>query len=1581
MSAAHNSVRNLSGEDSGWHVDPSGGGLFLLVAMIAGVVCRTALRNFRRRFNLPYTVVVLAAGSLYALVAHSVDLRALSDSMDTWIDINPHHLLFIFFPALIFSFAFQVSFHVFLREAPLIFTLAAPGVFLATVMTAVIVVRLFPYEWDYTTAMCFGAMLSATDPVSVVSVLRSMNVAPRLGHCVEGESLVNDGTAMVLFVVFRDAMAEGTTVNTGEFLGELARLSLGGVFLGLLVGGCTVFVVARIAHDTMAELAVTIVAAYCAFSIAEVLPPGYNASGVLSLVTLGLVLASTEAKASLSRISYVEKFWHTAEYLANTVIFFLSGAIIVVNSEHVSAQDWLYLFILYFFLHLIRGAVVLLSWCFMHIFFPKSNVAGPEAAILGFAGLRGAVGLTLAMSVLGDERIDSTTRHRFMFFMSGIALLTLVVNGTTAIYVLRCYRMTAEPGGLRRATIRIVGREVAKLIRQLRSVPRLRVDWEIVQEHTNLLFKCLLDTTRQHGKTDEKEVQRFEFIPASPSNVGGAVAGKHGKSGVGAGAVAGAVAGVAKDGTTSDEHGAGRDVGDAKPMNGGGHSSHVGHEGPPPPIAGRDRGFSALHEATFKGSSRSGGGGIDRDVARYGGGVHGDSVGSSWRSGARAPRLPTIASPGEDEDEGFAPVTAPRSNVRPRPAPPLPTPPPSPTSPPPPSPSAEQNENEHRDAQAPPGEGGEVKPPPRPTRHSSNHSLTRGRRASSTKVVRVRSDPLIQHVHGGGYSTPPLPPSAAVLKEQASDASSPAGNRRRTKQDSFSLGRVLGYSGVKAHDLDWQLTYRAQDIVTPSDLAEARLEFLSLVRVEFWSARQHGYLSSLSLSALLLACDRSEDEIRRGLDRCKAEPLKLWGHFDSKPKALLCLPHSLVYRSGEVLRLQCCSRFCRPNAMLTYGSLLYQHEAAAGLTHVLTNALKRFREYGDRALHPSIMEAVAADVQEDIHASRVYVDDIDSNFPELVQSLSTRNIVRRIFFRALQTLKELQARGHLGEAEHAVMEHAIAEAERPIRMSRVVTRSELAPQALLRQEWAQFLFRGVSTATAQRVCDAARAHVFARGDAIFEPGSVNEGFYVLVKGRVCLKPVDSVPDLVLRMRRRSTIGSDVAAAETDDLYGYNRNIELQPGDVFGALSFISARMNVFRATCQTSVYTLYFERKDIYADLRSTVDPTSGEIIPTALECNVVARAASVVARIIPALSSVPILTLRSNVDVGRLVRPRSYVAQRAPACECLLLTGRTVVPTDAEVLERDAKRLEDDNLFAIPASPDLDVGRGADSSDSVDSNDDKAGDEETARSPSERRASVFIPNFAARRRRQEHRRESQMLEKFDDGVHAWALLPPADADTPPQYYSPGTRVLLVPGLHQLHQKADRRVARTTATDAILYEEVRTASSGGRHSMFAGGSAPHLSSRGGGGVRQRRASAPFASAAAQRRRGSFQIQRNRLGGGGGHGRLARLAMQHAMSARAIPQHQPMRQSVASMIPHAHPIGARRGPAPQRRDLGRSFSGASGHSMSTRPSPRADAVVAAPTMSGNAGGVGPPYGDTSRDIDGDGDGDDPGGDMQ
>ena len=183
------------------------------------------------------------------------------------------------------------------------------------------------------------------------------------------------------------------------------------------------------------------------------------------------------------------------------------------------------------------------------------------------------------------------------------------------------------------------------------------------------------------------------------------------------------------------------------------------------------------------------------------------------------------------------------------------------------------------------------------------------------------------------------------------------------------------------------------------------------------------------------------------------------------------------------------------------------------------------------------------------------------------------------------------------------MERAIIAAERPVRVADMKVGAALDPASLLKgvrraaiarcavagslppsivtilpplkrlthvlwrpraQDWANFLLRGLDDETARRVRRAAQARVFTREDIIFEAGSVSDGFYILVKGRVALQPTLDVDELYMRVRRRSSVvGPTATAPETSDLFGRTEKVDLSPGDVFGAFSFLSGKFNCF----------------------------------------------------------------------------------------------------------------------------------------------------------------------------------------------------------------------------------------------------------------------------------------------------------------------------------------------------------------------------------------------------------------------------------
>lgn len=193
--------------------------------------------------------------------------------------------------------------------------------------------------------------------------------------------------------------------------------------------------------------------------------------------------------------------------------------------------------------------------------------------------------------------------------------------------------------------------------------------------------------------------------------------------------------------------------------------------------------------------------------------------------------------------------------------------------------------------------------------------------------------------------------------------------------------------------------------------------------------------------------------------------------------------------------------------------------------------------------------------------------------------------------RALGVLYQLKSRGHLSETEYEVLEKAIASAEKPVHVSKMTLHTTLDPADLLdevcargvgvlpgvwpmvlptsHQAWARFILRDLDADAQSRVKNAAQARVFTRGDVIFEQGSLCDGLYVLVKGKVSLYPADNVDGLT--PHRRSVSVSSPVEPECKDLFGRTKKVDLHPGDVIGALSLLSSRSNVFRGGCRVLV--------------------------------------------------------------------------------------------------------------------------------------------------------------------------------------------------------------------------------------------------------------------------------------------------------------------------------------------------------------------------------------------------------------------------
>ena len=276
----------------------------------------------------------------------------------------------------------------------------------------------------------YGSIVSATDPVAVVALLKELGASKRLATMIEGESLLNDGTAMVVFLVLID-LVEGNTLTAGEIIGMFVRLSAGGLVLGLLGGVLLAFILSRIHNDAVREMNATIFTSYLLFYVAE--STGLHVSGILAIVALGLYMTTSgKTKISSESMHTVHGIWGYIGFVAETVIFIVSGVIMgerAVIPNTITYVDYLKLFGVYVGLHIIRFTTIFVSWPLLKRI--GYGMSFEQVVLCSYAGLRGAVGLSLALMVTLSPKINRHIQDIVLLHVAGIALLTLLINAST----------------------------------------------------------------------------------------------------------------------------------------------------------------------------------------------------------------------------------------------------------------------------------------------------------------------------------------------------------------------------------------------------------------------------------------------------------------------------------------------------------------------------------------------------------------------------------------------------------------------------------------------------------------------------------------------------------------------------------------------------------------------------------------------------------------------------------------------------------------------------------------------------------------------------------------------------------------------------------------------------------------------------------------------------------------------------------------------------------------------------------------------------------------------------------------------
>ena len=418
-----------------------------LLLTIGGLIIGAILKSLLKHSRLPYTVGLFAIGIILGVMNRTgvfQSLPELHDAVSSVANINPDLILYLFLPILIFDAAYELNLHIFKKTLANATLLAAPGLIICMLLTGTLMMGVATFipgfeSWTWAFALMFGALISATDPVAVVALLHELKTSKRFSTLVDAESLLNDGTGIVCFMLFFGAYAAGETTHASPVITFIREVGLS-TLLGFLLARIVIWFITRINSEEMVQNSVIILAAYLTFILSQYY---LGVSGVIALVAFGLTVTYVGKPRLKPQVNtFMEHFWELLTYIANTLIFILVGVVIAEKVDF----SWGALGVLI----LIYIALILIRFVMIMLLFPVMKRLGygltrRESVILTWGGLRGALAMTLALMVSYTPAIPEDIRSQVLFFTAGIVTLTLCINATTMRALLNRLGLTHVP--------------------------------------------------------------------------------------------------------------------------------------------------------------------------------------------------------------------------------------------------------------------------------------------------------------------------------------------------------------------------------------------------------------------------------------------------------------------------------------------------------------------------------------------------------------------------------------------------------------------------------------------------------------------------------------------------------------------------------------------------------------------------------------------------------------------------------------------------------------------------------------------------------------------------------------------------------------------------------------------------------------------------------------------------------------------------------------------------------------------------------------------------------------------------------
>ena len=386
--------------------------LLLLLILVGALATILGLVSKRAR-ALPYPVVLAGAGVVVGLLPG-----------EQLPHIGADVILLAFVPGLVFEAALTLDLPELRRRLVPVGLLATVGVALTVLLIGTLTHLLLGFTWA--SGMLLGAILAATDPIAVVTLLRQLKAPSGLAAILEGESLFNDGTGVAVFSAVLATILAGAPSFGGAAV-RFVEIGVGGALIGLAVGFLGLALM-RAAEDAPLEILATLVIAYVSYLAADII----HASGIVAVVAAGVVIARYGSATGRLHGTQLLGFWNLLAFVLNAILFILVGAALPASKLLPVAGLVLAAFVIMLITRAVPvyGLLGALDW--------KARAIPWRWRHLTFwAGLRGALSVALALSVADLALVDK----RVSIVAYGVVLLSLLIQGGLMAPLARALRV------------------------------------------------------------------------------------------------------------------------------------------------------------------------------------------------------------------------------------------------------------------------------------------------------------------------------------------------------------------------------------------------------------------------------------------------------------------------------------------------------------------------------------------------------------------------------------------------------------------------------------------------------------------------------------------------------------------------------------------------------------------------------------------------------------------------------------------------------------------------------------------------------------------------------------------------------------------------------------------------------------------------------------------------------------------------------------------------------------------------------------------------------------------------------------